>query len=202
MDSADERYLCQLYYNPKHSTAFSNASKLWQYIKLHGRNITRKQLYEWLSKQDVYTSHHPILHHFARRTVIPRGLNDVWDVDLMDMSNLAKYNDGVTFIAIFIDIFSRYLYVKPTKNKSTKETLQAIKRMLAKSQQQPETFRSDAGKEFIGKEVKQYLVDREIYQQVTRNEKKANYAEQVIQTLKKKIYKYLYHHKTDILMCY
>ena len=32
---------------------------------------------------------------------------------------------------------------------------------------------------------------------VTRNEKKANYAEQVIQTLKKKIYKYLYHHKTE-----
>ena len=121
----------------------------------------------------------------------------MWDVDLMDMSNLAKYNDGVTFIAIFIDIFSRYLYVEPMKNKSTKETLQAIKWVFAKSQQQPETFWSDAGKGFLGKEVKQYLADHEIYQQVTRNEKKANYAEQVIQTLKKKIYKYLYHHKTE-----
>ena len=151
MDSADEKYFCQLYYNPKHSTAFSSASKLWQYIKLHGRNITRKQLYEWLSKQDVYTSHHPILHCFARRRVITRGLNDVWDVDLMDMSNSAKYNDGVTFIGIFIDIFSRYLYIEPMKNKSTKETLQAIKRVFAKNQQQPETFQSDAGKEFVGK---------------------------------------------------
>ena len=59
----------------------------------------------------------------------------MWDVDLMDMSNLAKYNDGVTFIAIFIDIFLRYLYVDPIKNKSTKETLQAIKRAFTKSQQ-------------------------------------------------------------------
>ena len=109
MDSADEKYLHQLYYNPKHSTAFSSASKLWQYVRLHGKNITKKQLHEWLSKQDVYTSHHPIIHHFARRRVVTRGLNDVWDVDLMDMSNLAKYNDGVHFIAIFIDIFSRYL---------------------------------------------------------------------------------------------
>ena len=134
MESADEKYLHQLCYNPKHNTAFSSASKLWQYIKLHGRNITRKQLYEWLSKQDVYTSHHPILHHFARRRVIPRGINDVWDVDLMDMSNLAKHNDGVTFIGIFIDIFSRYLYVEPMKNKSTKETLEAIKRVFTKSQ--------------------------------------------------------------------
>ena len=44
--------------------------------------------------------------------------------------------------------------------------------------------------------MKEYLADCEIYQQVTRNEKKANYAERVIQTLKKKIYKYLYYHKT------
>ena len=196
MDSADEKYLHQLYYNPKHSTAFSSASKLWQYVRLHGRNITKKQLYEWLRKQDVYTSHHPIIHCFARKRVVTRGLNDVWDVDFMDMTTLAKYNDGLHFIAIFIDIFSRYLYVKPMKNKTTKETLIAIKNVFCKSKLQPETFRSDAGKEFIGKDVKKYLADCEIYQQVTRNEKKANYAERVIQTLKKKIYKYLYYHKT------
>ena len=106
MDSVDEKYSHQLYYNPKYSTAFSSASKLWQYVRLHNRNITKKQLYEWLSKQDVYISHHPIIHHFARRRVVTRGFNDVWDVDLMDMSNLAKYNHGVHFIAIFINIFS------------------------------------------------------------------------------------------------
>ena len=33
---------------------------------------------------------HLIIHRFARRRVVTRGLNDVWDVDLMDMSNLAK----------------------------------------------------------------------------------------------------------------
>ena len=196
MDSADEKYLHQLYYNPKHSTAFSSEGKLWQYVSLHGRNITKKPLYKWLSEQDVYTSHHPVIHCLARRRVVTRGLNDVWDVDLMDMSNLAKYNDGVHFITIFIDIFSRYLYIKPMKNKTTKETLTAIQNSFCKSRLQPETFRSDAGKEFIGKDVKEYLADHEIYQQVTRNEKKANYADRVIQTLKKKIYKYLYYHKT------
>ena len=82
------------------------------------------------------------------------------------------------------------------KNKTTKETLMAIKNVFCKSRLQPETFRSDAGKEFIGKDVKEYLADHEIYQQATTNEKKANYAERVIQTLKKKIYTYLYYHKT------
>ena len=55
----------------------------------------------------------------------------------MYMSNLAKYNDGVTFIAIFIDIFSRYPYVEPMKSKSTKETLSAIKNYLQKVNNNP-----------------------------------------------------------------
>ena len=46
----------------------------------------------------------------------------------MDMSNSTKYNDGITFITIFIDIFSRYLYVEPMKGKPTKETLQCYKK--------------------------------------------------------------------------
>ena len=129
--------------------------------------------------------------------MVTSGLNDLWDADLMDVSNLAKHNNGVTFIGIFIDVFSRYLYVAPMKNKSTKETLKAIKEVLRESHpNQPETIHTDAGKEFVGKEVEDYLRDREIYHQISRNELKANYAERVIRTLKKKIYKYLYHNKT------
>ena len=41
------------------------------------------------------------------------------------------------------------------KNKTTKETLTVIKNVFRKSRLQPETFRSDAGKEFIGKDVKE-----------------------------------------------
>ena len=193
MQSQDEEYLKDLYYNPKHRTAFSSADKLWKYLKLHGKSITRKQLKDWLSKQDTYTSHHPIRHKFPTRQVVTSGINDLWDVDLMDVSNLADTNDGVHFILIIIDVFSRYLYVEPMPNKSVPETLKAFKTILRRSGQQPDTFRSDAGKEFLGKEMKDYLAEREIYQQITRNDKKANYAERVIQTLKKKMYRYMYH---------
>ena len=116
----------------------------------------------------------------------------------MDVSNLARHNNGITFIGIFIDVFSRYLYAVPMKNKSTKETLKAIKEALRQSYpNQPETIRTDAGKECVGKEVEDYLRHLDIYHQVSRNELKANYAERVIRTMKKKIYKYLYHNKTQ-----
>ena len=165
--------------------------------EVQGRKITRRQLNEWLSKQDVYTSHHPILRRFARKRIITRGIDDIWDADLMDMTNLAEFNDGTSFLCIFIDIFSRQLTVIPMKNKSTNETLRAFKKAMKESQSQPETLRTDAGKEFLGSQVRDYLADREIYQQVAKNEHKANYAERVIRTLKKKIYKYLYSNKTQ-----
>ena len=197
MDGEDEKFLQQLYYNPKQPTAFAREDQLLEAIKLHGKNISRKKLQEWLSRQDVYTTHRHIIRRFPRRRVITRGMNDLWDSDLMDVSNLSRFNNGINFIAIFIDVFSRYLYAIPMKNKSNKETLKAIKSALMESRpQQPETIRTDAGKEYVGKEVKEYLENREIYHQVSRNELKANYAERVIRTLKKKIYKYMYHNKT------
>ena len=191
MESSVDKYLHQLYYNPKHRTAFSSATNLWRFIKLQGKDISKQQLNDWLSKQDVYTSHHPIIHRFARRRVVTRGIDDVWDADLMDMSSFAAWNDKKSFLLICIDIFSRYLYVEPLESKSTKDTLDGLKNIIRRSKRQPETFRSDAGKEFTGKLMKNFLADREIYQQVTYNEVKANYAERVIRTLKKKIYTYL-----------
>ena len=198
IDSEDEKFLKSLYYNVKQPTAFAHEEILWENIKLHDKNITRKQLQEWLSHQDVYTTHRRVIQRFPRRRIVTKGLNNLWDSDLMDVSNLARHNNGITFIGIFIYVFSRYLYAVPMKNKSTKETLKAIKEALRQSYpNQTEKIHTDAGKEYVGKEVEDYLHDRDINLQVSRNELKANYAERVIRTMKKKIYKYLYHNKTQ-----
>ena len=86
------------------------------------------------------------------------------------------------------------------KNISTKETLKAIKEALVQCHpNQPETIQPHAGKEFVGKEMENYLHDCEIYHQVSRNELKANYAERVIKTLKKKIYSNKTQKYTDVL---
>ena len=59
----------------------------------------------------------------------------------MDVSDLSRQNNEVTFILIFIAVFSRYLYAIPMKNKSGKETIKAIKEALTQSHpNEPETI--------------------------------------------------------------
>ena len=61
IDSEDEKFLKSLYYNVKQPTAFAREEILWENIKLHDGNITRKQLQQWLSHQDVYTTHRRVI---------------------------------------------------------------------------------------------------------------------------------------------
>ena len=53
--------------------------------------------------------------------MIVKEINQQWDVDLMDMARIASDNDGVHFVLLCIDIFSRYVWTYPLKNKSGEE---------------------------------------------------------------------------------
>jgi hypothetical protein len=44
-----------------------------------------------------------------RNRVVVIGIDDQWDVDLMDMTKFSKYNRGYYFILVAIDIFSKYV---------------------------------------------------------------------------------------------
>ena len=41
----------------------------------------------------------------------------MWGIDLADMQLLSKYNKGNKYLLCAIDIFSKYVWVVPLKNK-------------------------------------------------------------------------------------
>lgn len=63
------------------------------------------------------------------------SIDEQYDADLTSVENLKKYNDGVKFLLFTIDIFSRYLRVKPLHDKSAKTVLNAFKDVF--SQRRP-----------------------------------------------------------------
>lgn len=80
------------------------------------------------------------------------SINEQFDVDLMYVGNLSKENDGVKYLLFVIDIFSRYLWVKPLKDKTAKTVLAAIKDIF--KIQKCEKLRADKGSEFNNRWLK------------------------------------------------
>ena len=58
----------------------------------------------------------PIIRKFKKR-VYSGSKDNIWDADLADMQLISKFNNGFTFLLCVIDIFSKYAWVVPLKDK-------------------------------------------------------------------------------------
>ena len=187
--------LANIYNTPSHAASYSSKSKIKKAILDAGLSIKDKQLDKWLRGNESYTKHRDTRKTFKRSKVITRGLNYLFDVDLMDMSNVSKENNGITFILVVIDAFSRRLFLEPLPTKSAKDVLKAFMKILARSGK-PKNLRSDSGKEFTNMLVQNFFAKNNINHYTVNNEQKASFAERVIRTLKKKIRRFFSHKQT------
>ena len=74
--------------------------------------------------------HKPIRHNIERRRVEVEGIDDTWAVDLVDMSSLSKYNGGVKFLLAVIDVFSKYGWLIPLKDKTGEGVARELKKIF------------------------------------------------------------------------
>lgn len=72
---------------------------------------------QFLNNEDPYSLMKPIRRTFPRSRVVVDTIDSMWDGDLADVSNISSHNDGYKFLLVLIDIFSRFLFLKPLKNK-------------------------------------------------------------------------------------
>ena len=191
-----EEYLERIYFDPKHKGAFGGPEKLYQVVKKEGAfKLSLRDIRLWLQKQDAYSLHRPARYRFKRLHVITSGIDDLWDADLADVSNLTKHNKGIHFLLIVIDVFSRYLWVVPLKDKSSKTVITAFTEVFAGGRK-PRSIRTDKGAEFTNRWIKSFMKKTGVYLFPTKNEVKANYAERVIRTVKTMMYRYFTHKQT------
>ena len=61
--------------------------------------------------------HKPIIRKFKKRKVYSSFRDNIWGVDLADMQSLSKYNKGIKYLLCAIDLFSKYAWVVPIKDK-------------------------------------------------------------------------------------
>ena len=107
------------------------------------------------------------------------------------MQLLSRYNKGIRFLLCVIDIFSKYTWVVPLKDKKGISIVKAFQIILKQSNRKPNKIWVDKGSEFYNAFLKKWLRDNDIVLYSTNNEGKSVVAERFIRTLKSKIYKHM-----------
>jgi hypothetical protein len=187
-----EGTLKKLYFDPDSPVAFAGAARLIKEARKYG--ISRTDVTGWLSGQDAYTLHKGTTKRYKRRRYTLLGIDDLWQADLADVSNLARHNDGYKFWLVIIDAFSKFLWVVPIKNKLGSTVADALNQVMLNKNRKPRNLNTDSGTEFTNRQVQQLLKTNDVNFYTAKNpDTKASFAERVIRSIKGRVYRYMTH---------
>lgn len=141
--------------------------------------------------QLVNELHKPIRKNFKRRRTIIKGLDDLWQSDLGQLDQYAKFNKNHKYILVVIDCFSKFVWVKALKTKTGEEVSQAFELILNEvNDRKPSNLQTDQGKEYYNAHFKALMKKYNINHYSSFSITKAAICERVIRTLKEKLFKY------------
>lgn len=176
----------KIYYDPVQPASFGGVRRLALQSK-----SSLKSTEKWLSSQDAYTIHRKATYKFKRRKTFVPGSYHLWQMDLVDVTRLARHNDNNKFIVVAIDAFSRLGFAEATKNKSAVEVTNAFARILQRADRGPDAVQSDKGSEMKNAIFQKFLKDNNIRFYTSENDDvKAALAERFIQSLLSRLYRY------------
>ena len=134
--------------------------------------------------------HKPIIRKFKKRKVYSYFRDNIWGVDLADMQSLSKYNKGIKYLLCAIDLFSKYAWVIPIKDKKGTSIVNAFKKIISEGRK-PNKIWVDQGSEFYNNSFKDFFKINNTEMYSTYNEGKSVVAERFLRTLKNKIFKHI-----------
>jgi hypothetical protein len=180
----------EAYTNPSHAGSFRGLNSISRHAK-----VDSKTAREWLMGEKSYTLHKQSKAKFRRRQTIAKGINELWQADLADLSLLANENNSYRYLLTCIDVFSKYARVEPLKNKNGSTLTAAFTKMIA--DQQCKLLQTDKGTEFLNAPFQKLLRDRNIRHYTSENDDiKAAVVERFNRTLKGAMWRYLTHTMT------
>ena len=135
--------------------------------------------------------HKPVIKKFNKRKVYSQFKDNIWGVDFADMQSLSKKNKGIKYLLCAIDLYSKYAFVVPLKDKKGSSTVNAFDKIIKQSGKKPNKIWVDQGSQFYNRDFKKCLSDNDIKMYSTFNEGKSVVAERFMRTLKNKLHKHM-----------
>jgi transposase InsO family protein len=177
------------YYEISKPTSYGGVTPL---ARVYGR----KAASDWLMTQDAYTLHKPIRKKFPRRKTFAKGINDLFQADLVDMQSLSRSNDSYRYILTCIDVFSKKAFAVPLKDKLGSTLATAFDKIF--SQTVCNMIQTDRGTEFFNKSVQNVFKKYTVHHYHSLNDDiKAACVERFNRTLKTRMYRYFTYRHTN-----
>ena len=126
--------------------------------------------------------HKPIIRKL-KKTAVYSGFKDNIS-DLADMQLISNFNKESRFLLCVVDIFSKYAWVVPLKDKRSVSIVNAFQKILTVSNRKPNKIWVDKESEYYNSFFKKWLKDNDIEMYSTHNEGKSVVAERFIRTIK------------------
>ena len=96
-----------------------------------------------------YTLHKPRRTRFPTTPTLVFDRDEQWQMDLVDMQKLSRWNKGNKYLLTVIDVLSKYAWAVPIKSKSSKEMIRGLEGIRRQaSPRHPFRVQTDQGKEF------------------------------------------------------
>ena len=134
--------------------------------------------------------HKPKRKNFPRRKIIVNHIDQIFAADLVEMQKFAKLNKGFRYLLTCIDIFSKYSWVIPFKDKKGTNIKNALQKIF--KERSPKFLWTDRGTDFYNKQVQDLLNENNIKLYSTNNsEIKSSVVERFNRTFKNMMYKNL-----------
>lgn len=143
-----------------------------------------------MSKEGVVSEiHRSARKNFERRTYQMRGIDDTFQADLVEMIPHSKMNNNYKYILMVIDVFSKFAWTVPLKNKTGNEVTRAMKSIFTADKRVPKNLHTDQGKEFYNSFFQQLMKDYKINHYSTYSKMKASIVERFNRTILTKIWR-------------
>jgi len=105
--------------------------------------------------------------------VIVNHVDEIWCSDLVEMQQFSEWNKGYRYLLMVLDVFSKYGWIVPLKDKKGETVTEAFKTIF-KEGRKPQYLWTDKGKQYYNTFLKDLLDKNNKTRYSTENEEKSS----------------------------
>ncbi len=182
-----DKKILQLWRSPTFSGSYRGI-KTFQILLKTDLNIdvSQERLYNILKTDPIFLIHQQPIRNFERRVYDVRNYGELVQADIAYMFEFESYK----YFLILVDCFSSKTFAVPLKSKDSQTVAKAFEDIFKEFDAKIYEIQTDRGKEFLG-DCKKLFTKRQILYRQKFGKNKANYAENGILIIKKRLYKLL-----------